>query len=88
MKSSWIGMGFSHHSVPSLSKTATRAAGGSAWAELSLETLSTKSRMASLAAPARQLGNGSFVLPAWSLSSVVMSGPYEGPRDHDITPHG
>ena len=27
MKSSWIGIGFSHHSVPSLSKTATRGSG-------------------------------------------------------------
>ena len=28
MKSSWIGIGFSHHSVPSLSKTATRSSTG------------------------------------------------------------
>ena len=28
MKSAWIGSGFSHQSVPSLSKTATRSAGG------------------------------------------------------------
>ncbi len=28
MKSSWMGIGFSHHSVPSLSKTATRSSGG------------------------------------------------------------
>jgi hypothetical protein len=27
VKSSWIGIGFSHQSVPSLSKTATRASG-------------------------------------------------------------
>ena len=30
MKSAWIGSGFSHHSVPSLSKTATRSSGGHA----------------------------------------------------------
>jgi hypothetical protein len=30
MKSSWIGIGFSHHSVPSLSNTATRSGGGTA----------------------------------------------------------
>ena len=28
MKASWIGIGFSHHSVPSLSKTATRSSTG------------------------------------------------------------
>src|SRR5436305_1384711 len=28
MKSAWIGIGFSHHNVPSLSKTATRSAAG------------------------------------------------------------
>ena len=28
MKSSWIGIGFSHHSVPSLSNAATRSATG------------------------------------------------------------
>ena len=28
MKSSWIGIGFSHHSVPSLSNTATRSSTG------------------------------------------------------------
>ena len=30
MKSSWIGIGFSHHSVPSLSNTATRGSGAPA----------------------------------------------------------
>ena len=30
MKSSWIGIGFSHHKVPSLSNTATRSSGGTA----------------------------------------------------------
>ena len=30
MKSSWIGIGFSHHSVPSLSNTATRSSTGTA----------------------------------------------------------
>jgi len=29
MKSSWIGIGFSDHSVPSLSNVATRSSGGS-----------------------------------------------------------
>jgi hypothetical protein len=30
MKSSWIGIGFSHHKVPSLSNTATRSSTGTA----------------------------------------------------------
>ena len=42
MKSSWIGIGFSHHSVPSLSNTATRSSTGTSWPL----TAATKSRMA------------------------------------------
>ena len=41
MKSSWIGMGFSHHNVPSLSKTATRSSDGTHPAEPSVQVCST-----------------------------------------------
>jgi hypothetical protein len=50
MKSSWIGIGFSHHNVPSLSNTARRSAAGiapEAW---------TNSTIARFAVPSRQLG--------------------------------
>src|SRR3954454_19643193 len=47
MKSNWIGMGFSHHSVPSLSNTATRSSTGTD------SHAATKSRIACLAGPAR-----------------------------------
>jgi hypothetical protein len=59
MKSSWMGMGFSHHRVPSLSKTATRSSGGTASLPPGEVTDSTKARMACLLAPSRQLGSGS-----------------------------
>jgi hypothetical protein len=35
MKPSSTGIGFSHQSVPSLSKTATRSSGGTDWAAVS-----------------------------------------------------
>ncbi len=53
MKSSWIGIGFSHHNVPSLSNTATRSSTGTA-----CDTVrSTNSTSARLAAPSFQLAN-------------------------------
>jgi hypothetical protein len=64
MKSSWMGIGFSHHSVPSLSNAATRSWGGTKSGEPSLVTRSTSSWMACLLAPARQLGSGSPAGPA------------------------
>ncbi len=51
MKSSWIGIGFSHHSVPSLSNTATRSSTGTA----SDTVRSTNSTIACFAAPSFQL---------------------------------
>src|SRR5215218_7349416 len=54
MKSSWIGIGFSHHSVPSLSKTATRSATGTGGAPPVPHTAETNARTASRAGPARQ----------------------------------
>ncbi len=55
MKSAWIGSGFSHQSVPSLSKTATRSPGGMP----SADTRSTKPSTAALAAPAFQEASAS-----------------------------
>jgi hypothetical protein len=53
MKSAWIGIGFSHHKVPSLSKTATRSSTGT-----SSDTVrSTNSTTALLAAPSFQLAS-------------------------------
>ena len=46
MKSAWIGSGFSHHSVPSLSKTARRSSAGT-----SATTRSTNSMIARFAGP-------------------------------------
>ena len=40
MKSAWIGSGFSHQSVPSLSKTATRSSGGTDCAAVSANATS------------------------------------------------
>src|SRR5438034_4363489 len=53
MKSSWIGIGFSHHSVPSLSNTATRSSTGTAFDTVR----STNSTSASLAGPSLQLAS-------------------------------
>jgi hypothetical protein len=51
MKSAWTGIGFSHHKVPSLSKTATRSVGGTP-----ADTVrSANSTTARLAAPSLQL---------------------------------
>src|SRR4051794_17002102 len=55
MKSSWIGIGFSHHSVPSLSKTATRSSSGTARAPFAPQTFATNSTIARFAGPSRQL---------------------------------
>ena len=57
MKSSWIGIGFSVHSVPSLSKTATRSSIGTGSDPSAPVTRATKSAIAFLAGPSRQLGN-------------------------------
>src|SRR4051794_39086556 len=55
-KPSSIGIGFSHHSVPSLSYTAIRSDGGTYSAPPSSVTRSTKSTIARLGAESRQLG--------------------------------
>jgi hypothetical protein len=46
VKSSWIGIGFSLHSVPSLSNTATRSAGSTKPSPPSVVTAATKSVIA------------------------------------------
>ena len=53
MKSAWIGIGFSHHKVPSLSKTAIRSAG-----DTPADTVgSANSTTARLAAPSIHLAS-------------------------------
>jgi hypothetical protein len=54
-KSSSIGIGFSHHRVPSLSNTATRSSGGTNSGDPSVVTRSTNSRIAVAAGPSFQL---------------------------------
>ena len=62
MKSSWIGIGFSHHSVPSLSNTATRSSTGTASDPSSPHVRRTKSMIACFAGPSRQLGSTSATI--------------------------
>src|SRR3954449_6454762 len=57
MKSIWIGIGCSHHSVPSLSNTATRSSTGTGAEPSSPVVAATKSKIACFAAPSRQLGS-------------------------------
>ena len=61
MKSSWIGIGFSHHSVPSLSNTATRSSTGTGSVPSAPRTRSTNAITASRAAPSCQLASGSGI---------------------------
>src|SRR5215211_4129691 len=64
MKSSWIGIGFSHHRVPSLSNTATRSSAGTGSDPSSPQVCQTKSTIACRAGPARQLRRtSSFTTP-------------------------
>ena len=53
-------MGFSSHSVPSLSKVAIRAAGGTKAGPSAAVALETKSAMARLAAPSFHEASGSI----------------------------
>jgi hypothetical protein len=77
MKSSWIGIGFSHHRVPSLSNTATRSSGGTAVDPSLPQVRATKFMIACLAGPSRQVD-----------SSSVISGPpcSPDPRSQHRTP--
>src|SRR4029078_6736773 len=62
MKSAWIGICFSHHSVPSLSKTATRSSTGTP-SERVRSTNSTTARFAAVSRhplrPSREVGTSS-----------------------------
>ena len=69
MKSSWIGIGFSHHSVPSLSNTATRSSTGTASAPSQVRA--TKSTIACFAAPSRQLASA----VVFDEPTISVSGP-------------
>ena len=66
MKFSWIGIGFSHHSVPSLSNTATRSTTGNP--APAAVVCSTNLRIASLAPPGCQLNNGSRMTTSRNLT--------------------
>ena len=61
MKSSWIGIGFSHHRVPSLSKTAILSSGAISSGLPSVVARSTNCRTACFGGPSCQLGSGSQV---------------------------
>ena len=73
MKSSWIGIGFSHHSVPSLSNTATLLVGR----DISRRTCATNSRIARRDGPSRQLARAvpdSIVAIAARYGGTAVSG--------------
>ena len=74
MKSSWIGIGFSHHNVPSLSNTATRSSTGTAADPSAPQTRATNATIACLAAPSRQPVNPPTT-PTAPLPVVVMNPP-------------
>ena len=76
MKSSWMGIGFSHHRVPSLSNVAMRSDGGTKCGPSSV-TERTKSRIASLLVPFLQLPSTSSFTTARGHLSV---------RDADVLP--
>jgi hypothetical protein len=59
MKSSWIGIGYSHHSVPSLSNTAKRSSTGTGTDPSPPLTRATNSTIACFAGPSRQLDSPS-----------------------------
>src|SRR5215216_7533635 len=64
MKSSWMGIGFSHHSVPSLSNTATRSAGGTWSSPPGVVTRSTNSMIAARAMPSVHKSRAAMSLPS------------------------
>src|SRR5262249_18595744 len=70
MKSAWIGIGFSHHNVPSLSNTATRSLPGTPAATVP----STNSTTARRAGPSLQLAS----IPGIPLTLAVLSPHHPG----------
>src|SRR5215218_10825723 len=69
MKSSWMGIGFSHHRVPSLSNTATRSADGTWSSPPGVVTRSTNSMIAARAAPAVHESRAPMSLPSLAARS-------------------
>src|SRR4051794_32263497 len=61
MKSIWMGTGFSHQSVPSLSNTATRSSPGTGSDPSAPTVAATNARIASLAGPSCQLASVAVV---------------------------
>src|SRR3954465_4366424 len=78
MKSIWIGIGFSHHSVPSLSNTATRSSTGT-----SSQTRATNSTIASRAGASRQLDNPTAALVVVMRARYVRARGGSSPRRGD-----
>jgi hypothetical protein len=70
-KYNWTGSGFSHHSVPSLSKVAMRSGTGTKSGEPGLVTFSTKVMMDCLAGPSFHEGNGSSAFAEASADRAV-----------------
>src|SRR5262249_60953429 len=68
-KSTWKYIGFSHQSVPSLSKVAMRSDTGTKSGPPSLVTRATKSTMACLAGQSFQDGSGSSAAAHWAATS-------------------
>src|SRR4051794_40968876 len=74
MKSSWIGIGFSHHRVPSLSNTATRSSTGTLLEPSWPHVRSTNWMIACLAGPSFQLASCGVVMVVSSGLERIHSG--------------
>src|SRR3954451_21811331 len=74
MKSSWIGIGFSHHRVPSLSTTATRSSTGTLLEPCWPHVRSTNWMIACLAGPSFQLASCAVVMVVSSGLERIHSG--------------
>src|SRR3954447_1014166 len=87
MKSSWIGIGFSHHRVPSLSKTATRSSTGT---PCSPHARLTNVMIACLVGPSRQVDSGSLAMVHPPLSTRhrrdISPGEASAARRHHVIP--
>ena len=87
MKSSWIGIGFSHQSVPSLSNTAKRSSTGTGSRPSPPLTRSTNATIARFAGPSRQLARA-FASVAGVSSVAAMDRTVRSHRGRQITPIG
>src|SRR4051794_18297235 len=72
MKSIWIGTGFSHHSVPSLSKTATRSSTGTGSDPSWPLVFATNSKIAVFAGPSRQLASALAATAPFPVLTLVL----------------